>query len=165
MPRTVYRSLFDADDVYEVEELKDNPDISESGVAAVKTEDAKFKKDEGEPTIQDCWNAIKDLSAKFDAAFGTGGSDGKPKLEDGNEPATGMEVEPVEAEIDKSKPVNVQDSDDGDEEREGKDRDKASKDVKDAYSGFTRVGEKKVMDTVTATQIAFQSRYDKVANK
>lgn len=169
MPRTVYRSLFDADDVYEVEELQDNPDISESGVAAVKTEDAKFKKDEGEPTIQDCWNAIKDLSAKFDAAFGTGGSDGKPKLKDGNEPATGMEVEPVEAEIDKSKPVNAQDSDDGDEDRddesEGKDRDKASKDVKDAYSGFTRVGEKKVMDTVTATQIAFQSRYDKVANK
>lgn len=75
----------------------------------------------------------------------------------------------MEAEIDKSKPVNAQDSDDGDEDKddesEGKDRDKASKDVKDAYSGFTRVGEKKVMDTVTATQIAFQSRYDKVANK
>ena len=80
-----------------------------------------------------------------------------------------MEVEPLKMEIDKSKPVNAQDSDDEDvdkdDEGEDKDGEKASKDVKDAYSGFTRVGEKKVMDTATATQVAFQSRYDKVANK
>lgn len=160
MPKKVYRSLFDADDVYEVEELTDNPDISESGVARVKTEDASVKKDEGGPTLEGCWDAIKDLSAKFDAAFGTGGSGGKPKIKDGNEPATDMEVEPLKQEIDGSKPVNAQDADDKDED--GKE---TSKDVKDAYSGFTRVGEKKVMDTATATQVAFQSRYDKVANK
>lgn len=169
MPKKVYRSLFDADDVYEVEELTDHPDISESGIAAVKTEDAKSKKDEGGPTLEGCWDAIKDLSAKFDAAFGTGGSAGKPKIKDGNEPATGMEVEPLKMEIDKSEPINAQDSDDEDvdkdDEGEDKDGEKASKDVKDAYSGFTRVGEKKVMDTATATQVAFQSRYDKVANK
>lgn len=166
MPKKVYRSLFDADDVYEVEELTDNPDISESGVAKVKTEDAKSKKDEGGPTLEGCWDAIKDLSAKFDAVFGTGGSAGKPKIKDGNEPATGMEVEPLKQEIDGSKPVNAQDADGADDE-EDKDEDSkvTSKDVKDAYSGFTRVGEKKVMDTATATQVAFQSRYDKVANK
>lgn len=158
MTKKVYRSLFDADDIYEVEELTDNPDISESGVAKVKTKDAKSKKDEGGPTLEGCWDAIKDLSAKFDAAFGTG----KPKIKDGNEPATGMEVEPLKQEIDGSKPVNAQDADDEDKDEDGKE---TSKDVKDAYSGFTRVGDKKIADTATATQVAFQSRYDKVANK
>lgn len=211
MPKKVYRSLFDADDVYEVEELTDNPDISESGVA-------KVKKDEGGPTLEGCWDAIKKLSEKFDVAFGT------PKIKDGNEPATWMEVEPLKQEIDGSKPVNAQDARDayavflgggtpyvcfanseasarkfaeeseGDGSRatkviklvkntrdydyyvgdprsvpiadaDGANDKETSKDVKDAYSGFTRVGEKKVMDTATATQVAFQSRYDKVANK
>lgn len=156
MPKKVYRSLFDADDVYEVEELTDNPDISTSGIAEVKTEDA------GGPaaghTIEECWDAIQGIKDSLEKLTA------KSKVKDGNEPATEMKVEEQEIDIDSSKPVNANDSDDEDEEEEEVEV-KASKDVKDAYSPFTRAGAAKKADPAVATQVAFQKRYDSVANK
>ena len=149
MAKKVYRSLFDSDDVYDVDELTDNPDISTSGVAAVKAEDA------GEPgvgahTVEECWDAIQEIRDML-----------KKGVKDGNEPAAENKVEPLNVEIDNAKQVNAQD-DDGEEDNKEVG---ASKGVKDAYSSFTRVGEKKVVDVATATQVAFQSRYDGVGNK
>lgn len=170
MPRKkIYRSLFDSDDVYEVEEITDNPDESTDGIAGVKTSDECGGK---EPTVQDCMKAIMGL---YDA-LGIDPKNGKKKVKDGNEPQTETKVTEQKVEIDKSKPVNPQDSDDEDEdEADVKDADDEENDeddkgdkssVKDSYSVFARVGEgDKTADIMTATQVAFQKRYDSVANK
>ena len=152
MAKKVYRSLFDNDDVYEVEELTDNPDISTSGIAAVKTEDAGGPGAGAGHTIEECWDAIQQIRDMLKDSKG---------VKDGNEPAAENKVEPLKMEIDKTNPVNAQDAN-GDEDEEDKE---TSKEVKDAYSGFTRVGEKKKVDPAVATQVAFQSRYDSVGNK
>lgn len=166
MAKKVYRSLFDSDEVYEVEELTDEPEISTSGVAAVKT-DGCGGPAAGAPvhTVDECWDAIEKLTKKVDdALFG-----GKSNVKDGNEPATEMKVEPQKVEIDKSNPVNAQDADpeekDAPEDSDKDDDSKASKEVKDTYAAFTRISGGQKVDPATATQIAFQKRYEKVANK
>ena len=162
MGKKVYRSLFDSDDVYEVEELTDEPTISTSGVATVKTDDG-CGGGSATHTVDECWDAIEKLTKKVDdALFG-----GKSKVKDGNEPATEMKVEPQKIEIDKTNPVNAQDADPEDDtkkpaEEGGED---ANKEVKDAYAAFTRIAGSKKVDPATATQVAFQKRYERVANK
>lgn len=156
MPKKVYRSLFDSDDVFEVEELTDDPEISTDDIVEVNTKDA----DEDAPTLAKCWDAIKSLNAKMDAMMS-----GK-KVKDGNEPAEEMKVTKVDPEIDNGKLVNAQDSEDEEVDKSEEDEEKKEdKEVKDSYSVFARAGKEKVVDTATATQLAFQSRYDKCGNK
>ena len=165
MAKKLYRSLFDSDDVFEVEELTDEPEISTSGIAQVKTDEC------GDPkaatathTVDECWDAIEKLTKKVDdALFG-----GKSNVKDGNEPATEMKVEPQKVEIDKSNPVNAQDADPSEEDKDKKSEDggtEASKEVKDTYAAFAQISDNKKVDPAVATQIAFQKRYEKVANK
>lgn len=156
--KKVYRSLFDSDDVFEVEELTDNPEVSTEGIAEVKKDEDGTKTTH---TIDECWNAIQEIKASL-----AGG-----KVKDANEPATPDKVEPQKVDIDKSKAVNATDGFDeddptkvGDESKEDEEDD-TTKGVKDSYSAFTRVGEKKKVDPAVATQVAFQSRYDRIANK
>ena len=159
MKKKIYRSLFDSDEVYEVEEITDNPEVSTDNISPVKQDDGCAV--ENGHTIEDCWNAIQKLS---DAIFN------KSKKEvDDNEPANTNEVTPQKVEIDKSKSVNddeeveeeeiVEDADESEEDK------KSEKEVKDAYSKFAKVSDSVKQDPILATQVAFQSRYNNVANK
>lgn len=162
--KKLYRSLFDSDEVYEVEEISDDTEISTEDIAEVKhDEDGCAEKKEAH-TIEDCWNAIQKLT---DAVF-SNKEEKKEEVKD-DEPAEANKVEPQKVDIDKSKSVNdeeveeeevVEDSKPEDEEDEGE-----KKEVKDAYSKFAKVTDSKLEDLQTATQIAFQNRYNKVANK
>lgn len=164
--KKVYRSLFDSDEVFEVEELTDNPEVSTEGIQAVKTEDRGITLDK----VYDMLSEVRDLLRKPKADSepavneNTGGSTG------GNAPAEENKVERVEPVIDKKakakdneakeEPATTEEASKVESEPEG-----TANDVKDSYSAFTRVGETKKQDTITATQIAFQNRYAKVANK
>lgn len=153
MTKKVYRSLFDSDDVYEVEQLTDTPDISTAGVAKVA---------DAEPTLQNILDAINGLR---DAIRG--------KVVD-NEPGEGNKVVNPNLEVDGTKAVNdggeksgegeavAVEGEKAESDEEGKE---ASKEVKDSYSGFANSGKTVVKDHVGKTQIAFQNRYAKVANK
>ncbi len=157
MSKKVYRSLFDSDDVYEVEQLTDTPDISTEGVAKVA---------DAEPTLRNVLDAINGLR---DAIRG--------KLAD-KEPGDGNKVIDPDLEVDGTKAVNDEDGESGEgkpfeaggKKAEGKEEGKeggkeASKDVKDSYSGFANSGKNVVKDQIGETQIAFQNRYNNVANK
>lgn len=156
MAKKVYRSLFDSDDVYEVEEINDDPSKSTSGIAEVRKDE-----DGTEPTLKDCWNAIQKLG---DAVAELAGK-GKEK-KDANEPAEENKAKEGGSDIDKSKPVNAQDADDGDGDEEKDNGEEDGKEVKDSYKAFTSVGSKSDKEAqVTAVQVAFQSRYDNIGNK
>lgn len=165
MGKKVYRSLFDSEDVFEVEELTDDPEVSTEGIATVK------KDASGEPvqhTVEDCWDAIQKIADAVGCKLGKG-------VTDANEPGESTKVTKQNPTIDTKKDSEEGEEDDetknkkvGDAEEgeEGEEDDKgAAKDVKDAYKPFTSVGEKKKVDTAVATQVAFQHRYDAVANK
>lgn len=171
MKKKLFRNLFDSDDVYEVEEITDDPDISTSGIAQVKKDEsgAATGESEKEPTIKDCWDAIKKIADAVGCSLS-----GETK-KDSNEPAEGNKVTTKGPDVDKSKSVTTNDSDDEDDETkkvededgtdDTKGEDEKTKEVKDAYSAFARAGEKGKQDIAQATQVAFQHRYDAVANK
>lgn len=145
MPKKVYRSLFDSDDVYEVEELADNPEISTKGVAEVKADDA------GEVTMKQLFDILTDIKGLLsDKKVGDANEEGAPS----NAPAE-------EAKVSEAEPVIDEAGEEGEEEDDTK---KDKKGVKDSYSGFSRVGEAKKVDAVASTQVAFQNRYAKIAN-
>lgn len=162
--KKVYRSLFDSDDVYEVEELTDNPEISTENIAPVKQDDGEVPAGH---TIEDCWDAIQKLT---DIVM----KSSKGVKDD--EPAVTNEVTPQAVDIDKSKPVTDEDEDEVNEDEEVEDCgvkytdsdgecENEDKSVKDSYSRFAGVKDSVKKDPIRATQIAFQHRYDKVANK
>lgn len=167
MSKRIYRSLFDSDDVFEVEEVKDNPDISTEGVAATKQDSGEEVKEE-KFTLEDCGKAIKALKDEF--------TEFKKQFEkkDNIEPAGGDKVTKQEPVIDGDDEIveeGAQTEDAfceecgkevGDEEPKEGDTAQA---VKDAYSKFTKVNDSKSADPRVATQVAFQKRYDSVANK
>lgn len=164
--KKVYRSLFDSDEVYEVEEITDNPEISTEEIAEVK-QDNDGCESKKEHTVEDCWNAIMKLQ---DALISK--KEEKEEVKD-DEPAVESKVEAQKANIDKSKSVNdeeeekveeeevVEDSEDEEDDKKDEDR----KDVKDSYAVFASVRDSKCEDLQAATQVAFQNRYNKVANK
>jgi len=141
MPRTkVYRSLFDSDDVFEVEELTDT----------TETESKKIKQDEGEITNKQIWDLLCEMRDTLCA---------KPVTD--NEPAENNSVSPVKQEIDKEEPVTTNDEY---ESEKVENEEEASREVKDTYSKFANNLVNKDSGGVS-TQVAFQNRYAKVANK
>lgn len=167
MSKKIYRSLFDSDDVYEVEEISDDTEVSTEGIAEVKHDEDGCESKKEEHTIEDCWNAIQKLQDTLIS------KKEKEEVKD-DEPATEIKVEEQKANIDKSKSVNdddeeekveeeevVEDSEDKEDDKKDEDR----KDVKDSYAAFANVRASKSEDLQAATQVAFQNRYNKVANK
>lgn len=142
MSKKIYRSLFDSEDVYEVEELTDNPDVSTEGIATVK-------KDEGEITNKQLYDLMCEIRDLFK----------KPVTD--NEPAIENEVAPLEQEIDKTAPVTT--NDENETEKVGEEE-KTSKAVTDSYSKFATGVVNKDKDSVVTAQVSFQNRYNKVAN-
>ena len=143
MSKKIYRSLFDSEDVYEVEELTDNPEVSTEGIATVK-------KDEGEITNKQLYDLICEIRDLFK----------KPVTD--NEPAIENEVAPLKQEIDKTAPVTTNDEDETEKVGE---EEKTSKEVTDSYSKFATGVVNKDKDSVVTAQVSFQNRYNKVANK
>jgi hypothetical protein len=142
MSKKIYRSLFDSEDVYEVEELTDNPEVSTEGIATVK-------KDEGEITNKQLYDLICEIRDLFK----------KPVTD--NEPAIENEVAPLKQEIDKTAPVTTNDEDETEKVEE---EEKTSKEVTDSYSKFATGVVNKDKDSVVTAQVSFQNRYNKVAN-
>lgn len=142
MSKKIYRSLFDSEDVYEVEELTDNPEVSTEGIATVK-------KDEGEITNKQLYDLICEIRDLFK----------KPVTD--NEPAIENEVAPLKQEIDKTAPVTTNDEDETEKVGE---EEKTSKEVTDSYSKFATGVVNKDKDSVVTAQVSFQNRYNKVAN-
>jgi len=143
MSKKIYRSLFDSEDVYEVEELTDNPEVSTEGIATVK-------KDEGEITNKQLYDLICEIRDLFK----------KPVTD--NEPAIENEVAPLKQEIDKTAPVTTNDENETEKVVE---EEKTSKEVTDSYSKFATGVVNKDKDSVVTAQVSFQNRYNKVANK
>lgn len=162
--KKVYRSLFDSDEVYEVTELTDDPEVSSDGVASVK------KDSDPEPTkghtIEDCWGAIQKIADAVGCKL-DGEDKGKKGVTDANSPAEGNEVTKQNPTLDSEDDEDGEEDDKSKKVSDSEDEDdpKAPQEVKDAYKGFTSVGEKKKFDIKAATQVAFQNRYNAVANK
>lgn len=150
MSKKIYRSLFDSDDVYEVEELTDNPEVSTKGIATVK-------QDEGEITNKQIYDLLCEIRDVLN----------KPIAD--NDPAVKTTVEPLKQEIDETAPATTNDED-GTKEPENKEfkkveeEEKTSKEVTDSYAKFAGKTVNQDSDNV-AVQVAFQNRYAKVANK
>lgn len=145
MSKKIYRSLFDSDDVFEVEELTDET-VEE--VEATDADEDNVSNRQLLDILKDILEAVKGGSKVTDSDQNenTGGST------KGCEPAGEMKVEPAKTVID--------------EDDEEKVEVEAEKEVKDAYSQFTRVGAvKDSANFIQSTQVAFQNRYNKVANK
>jgi len=142
MSKKIYRSLFDSEDVYEVEELTDNPEVSTEGIATVK-------KDEGEITNKQLYDLFCEIRDLFK----------KPVTD--NEPAIENEVAPLKQGIDKTAPVTT--NDENETEKVGEEE-KTSKEVTDSYSKFATGVVNKDKDSVVTAQVSFQNRYNKVAN-
>lgn len=144
MGKKVYRSLFDSDDVFEVEELTDEP---------APTNPAEPAGGAGNPvhTVDECWDAIEQLTKKVDDAL-CGGN----RVKDGEDPDNSTKGKEGETTVKAT---------DEDPDADDKSGDDASKDVKDSYSVFAKVGDSKKLDPAVGAQIAFQERYEKVANK
>ena len=167
MGKKIYRSLFDSPDVFEVEELSDEPDTNvqcggeQDNIAKVKASDA----DEETVSNAQLRDLLKDILEAIKGKKEVSDSDQDPNTggsTKGCEPAGEMKVESVDPIIDEDG------ADEDDEEKKVKveTETKTEKEVKDAYSNFTKVsGIKDSADLVTSTQVAFQNRYNKVANK
>lgn len=153
MPKKVYRSLFDNNDVYEVEELTDKPAVSTEGVAGVKKDDAE------EVTMKQLLDALNEIKGLLTEKK-VGDAEKVAGVGEGNAPA-------VEANVTKVNPVidEAAESKEAEEKSKEKDEKGAEKEVKDAYSQFSVVSGVKKEDPSVSTQVAFQKRYNNVANK
>lgn len=140
--KRIYRSLFDADEIYEVEELTDNPEVSTEGIA-------KVKQDETEISNKQLWDLLCEVKDLLN---------GKPIGD--NEPEAENKVKPVNPEIDNEEVVTT-----NDEEEIKKVEEENERSVKDSYSKFAKDTGAKVDKGITPVKVAFQKRYDAVANK